>query len=154
MLGGARCIQNLYSSKSIDPALSKYSVICKSQDVPARRQQCQAVDDASCRGEETVLTMRGFGPDGPHPPARGECLSECVSWGEGVGLNLTCMPPGLLRHAGPKGTADCSRLFSGQCQLMHCSLNLFLAEAAVHQRVMEEVRMVWMIAMQSAHHHL
>ena len=31
------------------------------------------VNQAYCRGEETVLVARSFGPDGPQPPARGEC---------------------------------------------------------------------------------
>ena len=34
------------------------------------------VEEASCGWEEAVLMAGGFGPDGPQPPARDECLRE------------------------------------------------------------------------------
>lgn len=46
------------------------------------------VDEASCRGDKTVLTVRGFGLDGP------QWLKECASRSGGVEHNLSCMPLG------------------------------------------------------------
>jgi len=34
------------------------------------------VDEANSRWEEAIFVARGFGPEGPQPPARGECLKE------------------------------------------------------------------------------
>ena len=39
--------------------------------------------------EETVQVVRGFGPDGAQPPARGEVGEQCVSRVAGVGHYLT-----------------------------------------------------------------
>ncbi len=36
--------------------------------------------------KKTVLMARGFDPDGPRPPTRGECLKQFVSGVGGVGL--------------------------------------------------------------------
>lgn len=44
------------------------------------------VDEASCRGDNTVLTVRGSGLDGP----------QCASRSGGVGHNLSCMPLGPI----------------------------------------------------------
>ena len=51
------------------------------------------VDEANCRWEETVFLARGFGPDGPQPPARGKCFKQFMSGVRGVGHNLSCTPP-------------------------------------------------------------
>ncbi|KAK5614887.1 hypothetical protein CRENBAI_010337 [Crenichthys baileyi] len=43
--------------------------------------------------EEAVFVARGFGPDGPQPPARGESLIQFVSKVGGVSCDLPCSPP-------------------------------------------------------------
>ena len=52
------------------------------------------VKDPSCRGEETVHVVAGFGPDGPQPPARGENDKKSVTRMGGVCRNSTCTPQG------------------------------------------------------------
>jgi len=46
------------------------------------------VDEANSRWEEAIFVARGFGPEGPQPPARGECLKEFVSRVGGVSLYI------------------------------------------------------------------
>ena len=57
------------------------------------------VDKTSGGGEKTVHVACGFGPDGPQPPARGECLKEFVSGVGGIGHNLssTLQSPGGVK---------------------------------------------------------
>ena len=45
------------------------------------------------RWEKNVFVVRGFGPDGPQPPARGKCFKQFVTGLRGVGHNLSCTPP-------------------------------------------------------------
>ncbi len=49
----------------------------------------ELVDKANSGLEETVFVVRAFGPDGPQPPASGECLKESVTGVGGVSHNLT-----------------------------------------------------------------
>lgn len=44
--------------------------------------------------EENVFVTQGFGPIGPHPPARGERFKRFVSRVGGVNSNLLCPPQG------------------------------------------------------------
>jgi len=39
-----------------------------------------------------LFLWRGFGPDGPQPPARGECLKEFVTRVGGISHNFPCTP--------------------------------------------------------------
>ena len=52
------------------------------------------VDKANCSREEAGLVARGFGPDGPQPPAGGKYLKEFLTRVGGSGHNLNCPPQG------------------------------------------------------------
>ena len=64
------------------------------------------VNEVSCRLERLILEvhlLRGFCPNGPQPPARGECLKKFVSGMGAVDNNLTCRPQGPWGVQVPEG---------------------------------------------------
>ncbi|MEQ2293351.1 hypothetical protein AMECASPLE_032469 [Ameca splendens] len=95
------------------------------------------VNVASCRREEAVFVARGFGPDGPQPPARGESLKLFVFSVGGVSCNFL-LASESWRLAVPEEKEVCSQSLSAE-RMIHFSLPLSLA--AAYQMVMEEVRM-------------
>ena len=69
------------------------------------------VDEASCRRRETLLMVRGFGPDGVLPEGR---VSKICVWDRrGRQLSYLHVKETLMRAA-PGGMADCSRSPSQQ----------------------------------------